>query len=134
MFSSAAMTAQRPQERDAETGVLIETTEEILARKLHGRIMGLGDFVARDFYDLCVASREDPEAYTAARAMLSDDDVADILAELDGVRPGGKPVLAPKYVRLAEDLWRHSRILLESGRLPQSLFEARDLSVRDSAE
>lgn len=64
IFSSPTQT-DTPHSRDTKYGIELEPTPEILAKKLHGRIMTNGVFAERDFYDFCVVWKEDPEAYNA---------------------------------------------------------------------
>ena len=63
-----------------DTSVSLEPVEVILARKLHGRMLEQGDFVARDLYDLAAAAALAPQALDTALDSLSDDEL-DALGE-----------------------------------------------------
>lgn len=70
--------AEAPTHCVRGTGVALERTEVILARKLHGRMLEQGDFVARDLYDLAAAASFSPDALDAALDSLSEDEVESI--------------------------------------------------------
>lgn len=57
-------------DREHQTLVSIEPTEEILAKKLVKRIWNNGVFVARDAYDIVIASAYDPDALDIAKRQL----------------------------------------------------------------
>ena len=52
----------------------MESPSEILAKKLKLRISGNGEFVARDFYDLCTADEKDPQSLKIALDVLKDSE------------------------------------------------------------
>lgn len=59
--------------REPDWGILVESTAEILARKLRLRMWSNDDFVTRDFYhvyDICTAAEMDPGALTRALETL----------------------------------------------------------------
>ena len=64
------------------TDVPLETTAEILAKKLNYRIVRNGDIVPRDLYDIAVAQRLAPAELEAALSTLSERHLHDISAEL----------------------------------------------------
>ncbi len=64
------------------TQISLETSAEILARKIGGRILGNNTFVPRDLYDIAVAQHYEPEALPRALQPFSPDQLADIRAEL----------------------------------------------------
>ena len=74
-----------PYDCEASWGIRLEPIEEILARKLRLRMYGNGEFVARDFYDLCTATEEAPAALHMALAVLTPkmrNEIADEIKSL----------------------------------------------------
>ena len=63
----------RVQEYEAKTGIRLEPTAEILAKKIAFRVLD-GRWKQRDFFDLVVASNFDPEAYKTAMNVLTDNE------------------------------------------------------------
>ncbi len=126
IFTTNSLTHAHSVEQESKTGLLLEATEEILAKKLSGRIMGLGDFLVRDVYDLCVASYLDADAYENALRVITKVQMADIASELKNLaaRPPHPqaPLLSPKYPVLAENVWLHAQSLFNGRQLPSYLF------------
>ena len=60
----------------------IELPSEILAKKLKLRIYGNGEFVSRDFYDLCTAGEKDPQSLKMALEILTDREREEISEEI----------------------------------------------------
>ena len=60
-------------DREVETQIALESTEEILAKKLVRRIWGNGVFVSRDAYDIAIAAAYEPEALEVARSELLEN-------------------------------------------------------------
>lgn len=82
------------------TGVPLETTAEILAKKLRYRMIQNAQIVPRDLYDLAFARQNDPGALQTALSTLNEDHIHDIDAELSYLRPGWierhhQPLIAP---------------------------------------
>ena len=75
IFTTPPLTDKRPEQHETTTRIQLEATEEILAKKLHGRILGNGDFTKRDFYDFCVAAQREPEALNAVLKTLGNERV-----------------------------------------------------------
>ena len=73
-----------PPDRETRFGIKLEPTAEILARKLKLRIYGNGEFVSRDFYDLCTAAEEAPHALHGALSVLTSGERGEIAAEIAG--------------------------------------------------
>lgn len=71
-----------PQDRETEFGLVLEPVAEILARKLRFRMYGNGEFVARDFHDVCTAHERDPAALARALTVLSDSQREEIAREI----------------------------------------------------
>ena len=82
------------------TGVPLETTAEILAKKLRYRMIQNAQIVTRDLYDIAFARRNDTGALQTALSTLNEDHIHDIDAELSYLRPGWierhhQPLIAP---------------------------------------
>lgn len=60
----------KSSDREVETQIALESTEEILAKKLVRRIWGNGVFVSRDAYDIVIAAAYEPDALDVARSEL----------------------------------------------------------------
>ena len=60
----------------------LETSAEILAKKLGYRMITHGQLVPRDLYDLAVARRHDPRALENAFQVLTTGELEDINTEL----------------------------------------------------
>ena len=69
-------------------GIPVETPSEILAKKLRLRIYGNGEFVARDFYDICTAAEKDPQSLKMALDVLTDSEREEIGEEIQSFGPG----------------------------------------------
>ena len=64
------------------TSVTLETSAEILAKKIGGRILRNNIFVPRDLYDLVIAWRSEPDAVAAALHCFTPDLLQQIADEL----------------------------------------------------
>ena len=109
VLATRSLTDQ-PVSRDTVRGtrIGIESTTEILAKKLTHRVATYHIFVPRDLYDIAVARRLDPEALNTALATIpppSLDDVRHALALLpsDWAVRHRKPLLQPAHARDATD-------------------------------
>ena len=70
------------------TRVPLETTAEILAKKLRYYMIQNVQIVPRVLYDIAFARRRDPDALQTALSTLNEDHIHDIDAELSYLRPG----------------------------------------------
>ncbi len=92
----------------AGTDVPLETTAEILAKKLCFRMAGDKELLARDLYDIAFASRRDPAALQTALDALRTRELTEIRAAFEDHRANPKasgqtePVLAPSDPQLDE--------------------------------
>ena len=127
LFTTQAFSSAHPTQRESQTGICLESTTEILAKKLIARILKNGDFAKRDFYDFCVASIEDPQSWRAVTSLVAHDDVSAIIQEIrnPGTSPlvhmaeTGSDILEPKYANIASNLWKASVGLLSEGGIPE---------------
>ncbi len=119
---AALMTIPRPTVRDAYvqyvqgTGMPMESTAEILARKLQSRILDLGVFTDRDLYDLLVARERDPQALRRVLASITEAERAAIASELGALPPhwsSGEPVREPARPEFLDNLAPRARRLFE---------------------
>ena len=86
-------------EREAATGVRLQSTAEIIARKIRARMINRESYVVRDAYDVVCCLEFDPQALNDAlgalthgeRAALKYDSASDRLA-LDAKQPLINPV------------------------------------------
>ena len=82
------------------SGIPVETTAEILARKLRYRMIHNERLVPRDLYDLAVARRHDPTALRSAFSHLKTEHLQHIDTRLHYLTPGWvrrhpEPLLRP---------------------------------------
>ena len=70
------------------TSVPLETTAEILAKKLRYRMIQNAQIVPRDLYDISFARWNDPKALQTALSTLKDEHLQDIDTELGYLAPG----------------------------------------------
>ena len=99
--TSPSLTAH-PLSNDAVRGtkVPLETTAEILAKKLRYRMIQNAQIVPRDLYDIAFARWNDPAALETALSTLKEEHLHDIDAELGYLGPGWikrhlQPLIAP---------------------------------------
>lgn len=95
---------RRPISSDTVRGtrIAVETTAEILAKKLAHRLSVYHIFVPRDLYDIAVARRFDPEALDTAIATIPPPNLDDIRAQLGLLGPTWadshrQPLLRPTH-------------------------------------
>ncbi|MCY3745511.1 MAG: nucleotidyl transferase AbiEii/AbiGii toxin family protein [Acidobacteria bacterium] len=84
------------------TEVMLETTTEILARKIGGRILGNNTFVPRDLYDIAVARDLDPDGLDQTLRCFTPNRLQEIADELRSLPPGWitthpAPLVAPTH-------------------------------------
>lgn len=115
---------QNPKSREYEinTGIKLESTAEILAKKLAYRVAG-GLWKQRDFFDLVVAHQRDPNAFSTAMDVLADGEKKAI-AKTIGENLGNHTlelgnVREPYNQRIADMIWE----------LSIDLFEGRPLKI-----
>ena len=94
-----------PRSSDTARGtrVPLETTAEILAKKLLFRMARDHELPPRDLYDIAVARQRDPAALQTALDALRNEQLAEILEVFkDQPPPSHSPLLAPADPLLAE--------------------------------
>ena len=110
---------------DQVTGTLIrlESSAEILTRKLVYRIWLKGDIVPRDVYDLAWCERAEPQALQIAKNGLGHREQAGISDELRRIAEGKtvwtegeRPIIDPADPALVETMALRVADLLEPGR------------------
>lgn len=135
VFSNPPLTHTTISEQETVTALRLDTTDEILAKKLSGRIMGLGEFLIRDLYDICVASHLDGDAYRKALTVLTDGDLDDMASELTNYTStptlGREDLINPKYKNLAQNVWGHAQTLFRGRSLPDHLFHVNTVTKKE---
>ncbi len=97
----------RSQDSTCDPMIALETNVEILAKKLHRRMLSHGRIVPRDLYDMAVARRLEPEALEEAWSAGPVRDPAVLVAALSSFSPGWmerheEPVANPHYPELRD--------------------------------
>lgn len=113
LFTTHTITEGQPSQREVNTEIWLETTEEILAKKLFGRILNLGQFTLRDFYDLSVARLKDRTALENVVSKLTAHEKEEIIIELSHWRSSpnikdaqkSSPLLNAAFGDIAANLW-----------------------------
>lgn len=114
--------------RSADTirgsAVPLEATEEILARKIDGRILINNIFVPRDLYDIAVAKHHDPRALDRALRRFRPDELEQIRDELralprDWLANQSEQILHPARPRTADQCVQRAAEILEPPRSRQ---------------
>lgn len=107
---------QVTSECEASAGIRLESTAEILAKKLAFRVLE-GRRKQRDFFDLIVASRCDPLAFQTAMNVLAEaerDEIAEILrVQLECATLEMGEIKEPYHPRVAEKTWELAANLFE---------------------
>ncbi len=98
----------RSQDCTAHPRIALETNLEILAKKLHRRIIVHGRIVPRDLYDLAYARRFEPALLDAAWASAQVRDPEVLAAALSSFSPGWmhrheEPLVNPRYPALRDN-------------------------------
>lgn len=130
VFTTLSHTLEIPTHHERQSGLNLENTTEILAKKLRGRILGLGDFATRDFYDFCVACHEAPDSLNKCLATATETEIEAICHELKRWRSSepikaankGKLLIEPRYPAIANNLWSHSENVFRTQGIPEHLF------------
>ena len=106
-------------EREARFGLTLEPVAEILARKLVLRLHEHGEFLSRDFYDLCTAAERDGASLDLALSALSSDERDEIAREISGCGPSadrrGRPLAAVHRPEWLPELARLTARIVENG-------------------
>lgn len=120
--SNNLMRGLRVQEYEMTTGVRLEPTAEILAKKIAFSVLD-GRWKQRDFFDLVVASNLDPEALKTALDVLTDNEKRTVkevlLSRLAGSTLELGEIRDPFDQDVADSTWE----------LAAELFEGRDISL-----
>ena len=130
LFTSMPLTDDPATHHEKHTSLKLDNITEIFSRKLLGRVMNLGAFAKRDFYDCCVACHKTPEAFTAALNILEPRQLTEIADEIKdwrnspliGQSDKDKPLLEPVYKELADNVWRISEDVIRHNTIPERLF------------
>ena len=99
------------------TDVQVETTAEILGKKLQYRMLHNAILVPRYLYDIVVAQRLDAESLNKALSILAPEDVMDIAAELgslpkEWINKQPQRLVRPAYADIAVSaVWMVRRLL-----------------------
>ena len=113
---------QESPEYETSTGIRLEPTAEILAKKLVFRVL-VGHLKQRDFFDLVVASKCAPKAYQMAMDVLAENERVGLAAILRGQLDHGTlemgEVKEPYHPRVAEETWE----------LAADLFEGKEIDL-----
>ena len=130
LFTSTPLTDDPTTHHEKHTSLKLDNITEILSKKLLGRVMNLGEFAKRDFYDCCVACHKTPESFTAALNILEPRQLTEIADEIKDWRNSplikqaekNKPLVEPVYQELADNLWRLSEDVIRHNTIPEHLF------------
>ncbi len=133
--AEALLADDGPPERESVFGLALESTAQILARKLRYRMWGNGEFVARDLYDLCTGAVRDPNAVARALDVLDPyarTALADEIARLGPrVARMGRALTAVDHPEWLVDLGRTAARLIAEGPRPTSPSAPRTTSAAD---
>ena len=130
LFTSTPLTDDPTTHHEKHSSLKLDNITEILSKKLSGRVMSLGTFAIRDFYDFCVACHKTPEAFTATLNILEPSELTEIADEIKdwrnspliGQSDKDKPLLEPVYKELADNIWRISENIIRHNTIPERLF------------
>ena len=131
LFTTQSIILEPATHHEKQSGLKLENVAEILAKKINGRILSLGDFTMRDFYDFCVACHKAPETFNKALSTAGDSSLESIAHELKRWRSSdmvkgaikGKQLVDPRYQKLTDNLWSHAETALRTRTIPDHLFE-----------
>lgn len=98
----------RSRDRTSDPVIALETNLEILAKKLHRRILSHGRIVPRDLYDMAVARHLERETMEEAWSAGQVRDPAVLFAALSSFSPGWmerheEPVVNARYPELRDN-------------------------------
>ena len=130
LFTTQALTQEPTTHHEKHSKIKLENISEILAKKINGRILSLGDFTMRDFYDFCVACHKEPGLFNEALNTANKNDLDKIADELKKWRSSkliaeaisGKQLIEPRYQRIVDNLWSHAETAIRSRAIPAHLF------------
>ena len=130
LFTSTPLTDDPTTHHEKHTSLRLDNITEILSKKLSGRVMNLGTFAIRDFYDFCVACHKTPESFNTVLNMLNPNQLTEIADEIKDwrnsplIRQSDKdqPLLEPVYQELADNVWRISEDVIRHNTIPEHLF------------
>ena len=139
LFTSTPLTDDPTTHHEKHSSLKLDNITEILSKKLSGRVMNLGTFAIRDFYDFCVACHKTPESFNTVLNMLNPNQRTEVADEIKDWRNSplikqaekNKPLLEPAYQELADNLWRLSEDVIRHNTIPEHLFDippAKELS------
>ena len=110
-------------DRASGWGVELEESAEVLAKKLRLRMYGHGEFVSRDFYDICTAAEEAPSQLRRALSALSPrqrDELGEEIKRFGGRAHGlGRPLLKVHRPEWLNDLAVRCAELVLNGPTPE---------------
>ena len=103
------------------TAIALETSEEILSRKIASRILDANTFVPRDLYDIAVAKHHEPDALAGALRRIRPDYLQQIAKELrylprDWMETHPRPVVGPADPGAARQAVFTVRAMLDQSR------------------
>ncbi len=115
--SPTVLPNQEPRQQEETTGIHLEPTEEILAKKVVFRVASI-QWKERDFFDLVVASKCDSKAYAVASDLLGEEHKRDTAIVLRArlSRPYALQrgsIIEPYNIHVAEATWELAADLLE---------------------
>ena len=126
------------EERESRFGLPLESVPEILARKLALRMYGNGEFVSRDFYDICTASERDGAALERALTALSSDERSEVAREISGYGPSansrGRPLTEVHRPEWLPDLAGRTARIVEYGPERTRAASPSEVASRRSAD
>ena len=130
LFTLPELISDPTSHHEKNTSLKLENIPEILGKKLAGRIMNLGAFAQRDFYDFCVACHKTPDSFSTALNTLNRKQLIQIADEVKDWRNSplirqaekNKPLIEPVYRELADNLWRLSEDVIRHNTVPDHLF------------
>ena len=102
------------------TKLRLQSSEEILYRKIVGRMYEAGEITVRDTYDVACALREDPGALQAAVGHIDEEILEDVIITIENLPNGWsgddpKPLIDAKYKWTEDELSSETRRALATG-------------------
>ena len=131
LFTTQSIIRDSATHHEKHSELKLENIAEILAKKINGRILSLGDFTMRDFYDFCIACHKEPATFNKALSTADESDLESIAHELKRWRSSdlvneaikGKQLIEPRYHKIADNLWSHAETVIRTRTIPDYLFE-----------
>ena len=112
-----------PRDMEAITGIPLSPVLDILRGKLVGRAIGSGRLLARDGYDLCMATHREPNTFRKLIDEVHRDERDQLYGLMSRIQNSkrriieGRPLLDPSDPQMAHDPWG------EFGKIVNSLIE-----------